>query len=46
MKKIPARLYRCMLCKRTYKRNSNKVWIKSFCERNGCESRLYRVNKL
>jgi predicted nucleic acid-binding Zn-ribbon protein len=35
--------YRCPKCGRTYKRNSTKRWMPSFCERTGKNTRLYRV---
>lgn len=46
MKKIPARAYRCNKCHLIYKRNSNKLWIKSYCTNCNMNARLYRVNKL
>ena len=37
--------YRCSLCGRTYLRDSQKAWIKSFCERGGKYARLVRVKE-
>lgn len=38
------RKYRCNLCRKVVTRVSNKLWIRSICERHGnVIARLYRV---
>lgn len=38
-------LYHCSHCGKTVERDSNKAWIKSFCETTGKDVRLMRVKK-
>ena len=35
--------YRCSKCKRLYKRDSIKAWIKSYCTKTDQYTRLMRV---
>ena len=37
--------YRCAHCKKVVKRDSNKAWIKSYCESTGKTVHLIRVQK-
>ena len=37
--------YRCNHCGRTAERDSTKRWIKSYCERTGKMTRLWRLPK-
>lgn len=37
--------YHCPACDRCYTRDSNKQWIKSFCDRTGRYARLQLVQK-
>ncbi len=35
--------YRCPRCKKIVERDSEKGWIKSYCEKTGEDARLQRV---
>lgn len=35
--------YRCNCCGGIYERESEKNWIKSYCEKTGRDARLYRI---
>jgi DNA-directed RNA polymerase subunit RPC12/RpoP len=37
--------YRCNHCDRTVERDSMKRWIRSWCERTGKMTRLWRVDR-
>ena len=36
--------YRCKHCGKIFERDSDKKWIKSFCEYSGISSRLVRID--
>ena len=36
--------YKCRLCGKVVKRESTKVWIKSYCEEKGEMTRIYRID--
>lgn len=37
--------YRCKLCGKVLERDSDKQWIKSYCEETGRDTRIWRIEE-